>query len=142
MYFVVTQKANHARDYLMEEGLEKVDGYVVQWLYHYKLDWNGGCGKLWKMIWEFSRILKINVSHWKMWTSSQHFACEFETLKRGLRISPFFISHFPTLQTTCSQTILLASKLTIDWWKFAWKHILVKMIIIITLSSIVAHFAG
>ena len=25
----VTQRANHARDYLLEEGLEKIDGYVV-----------------------------------------------------------------------------------------------------------------
>lgn len=45
MHFLVTQKANHARDYLMEEGLEKVDGYVLQWLYHYSLDQNEGCGK-------------------------------------------------------------------------------------------------
>ena len=27
----VTQKANHARDYLLEEGLEKIDGYGRQY---------------------------------------------------------------------------------------------------------------
>jgi len=25
-FFSVTQRANHARDYLLEEGLEKIDG--------------------------------------------------------------------------------------------------------------------
>ena len=26
LFFSVTQRANHARDYLLEEGLEKIDG--------------------------------------------------------------------------------------------------------------------
>ena len=27
LFSLVTQKANHARDYLLGEGLEKIDGY-------------------------------------------------------------------------------------------------------------------